>query len=57
MIYFCNPDNPMGSWHQGAAVEEMIARLPEGCLLILDEAYVEFAPSDAVPRWRAMTPA
>ena len=27
----------------------MIADLPEGCLLVLDEAYVEFAPAGAVP--------
>ena len=49
MIYFANPDNPMGSWHSAATIEAMIEGLPEGCLLILDEAYVEFAPKDAVP--------
>ncbi len=49
MIYLCNPDNPMGSWHAGRDIEAMIAALPEGCLLVLDEAYVEFAPMDAVP--------
>jgi len=50
MIYLSNPDNPMGSWHSGAAIEDMITRLPEGCMLLLDEAYVEFAPGDAVPK-------
>ena len=50
MVYLCNPDNPMGSWHGGRDIEAMIAALPEGCLLVLDEAYVEFAPMDAVPR-------
>lgn len=49
MIYLANPDNPMGSWHSAGAIEEMVQHLPDGCLLILDEAYVEFAPSDAVP--------
>ena len=49
MIYLSNPDNPMGSWHLGAVIEDMIARLPVGCMLLLDEAYVEFAPDDAVP--------
>lgn len=44
LIYFANPDNPMGSWHDGVAVQRMIAALPEGCLLLLDEAYIEFAP-------------
>ncbi|NDV01400.1 pyridoxal phosphate-dependent aminotransferase [Pseudoroseicyclus tamaricis] len=44
LIYLSNPDNPMGSWHSGAEVARMVARVPEGALLILDEAYVEFAP-------------
>jgi histidinol-phosphate aminotransferase len=48
LIYFANPDNPMGSWHMRDAVEAMIAGLSDGCLLVLDEAYVEFAPEEAV---------
>lgn len=49
MIYLANPDNPMGSWHSAEIIEAMIANLPAGCLLLLDEAYVEFAPRGAVP--------
>ncbi|MEM6385244.1 MAG: pyridoxal phosphate-dependent aminotransferase [Pseudomonadota bacterium] len=49
MIYLANPDNPMGSWHRADVINDMIANLPDGCLLVLDEAYVEFAPEDAVP--------
>ena len=49
LIYLANPDNPMGSWHAADVIEAMIANLPDGCLLVLDEAYVEFAPKDAVP--------
>lgn len=48
MVYLSNPDNPMGSWHDADAIAAMINGLPEGCLLLLDEAYVEFAPADAV---------
>ncbi|MBB1491510.1 MULTISPECIES: pyridoxal phosphate-dependent aminotransferase [unclassified Paracoccus (in: a-proteobacteria)] len=48
MVYLCNPDNPMGGWHPPEAIEAAIAALPEGILLILDEAYAEFAP--ALPR-------
>ena len=44
LVYLANPDNPMGSWHTGAALAEAIADLPEGCLLVLDEAYVDTAP-------------
>jgi histidinol-phosphate aminotransferase len=48
LVYLANPDNPMGSWHSGAVIEAMAADLPPGCVLVLDEAYVEFAPQDAV---------
>jgi histidinol-phosphate aminotransferase len=49
LIYFANPDNPMGSWWDAAAVEDMIAALPGGVLLMLDEAYGEFAPPGTLP--------
>ncbi len=49
LIYLANPDNPMGSWHSGATVAAMIADLPTGTLLILDEAYADLAPPDSIP--------
>lgn len=39
----------MGTWWGADAVDDMIANVPEDCLLCLDEAYVDFAPSSAVP--------
>lgn len=50
LVYLANPDNPMGSWHSGDTITGMIEALPPGCLLVLDEAYIEFAPDGAVPR-------
>ncbi|MBY6138979.1 pyridoxal phosphate-dependent aminotransferase [Leisingera daeponensis] len=44
IVYLANPDNPMGSWHRGAEIAAALDHLPEGCLLLLDEAYVECAP-------------
>ena len=44
LIYFANPDNPMGTWVPGAQIVAALNSLPDGCLLCLDEAYVEFAP-------------
>ncbi|WP_375251602.1 pyridoxal phosphate-dependent aminotransferase [Lentibacter algarum] len=44
LVYFANPDNPMATWSKGADVLKALERLPEGCLLVLDEAYIEFAP-------------
>ena len=49
LIYFANPDNPMGSWWPAAEMDRMIAGLPENCLLMLDEAYGEFAPTGTLP--------
>jgi len=49
LIYIANPDNPMGSWHPAETITEMIAAVPDGCLLALDEAYVELAPPGTAP--------
>ena len=49
LVYFANPDNPMGSWWEASEVVAFARALPETCLLILDEAYCETAPSSAVP--------
>jgi histidinol-phosphate aminotransferase len=49
LIYFANPDNPMGSCHPARVIEDMVANLPEGTLLILDEAYADLAPDGSVP--------
>ncbi|MDF1728646.1 MAG: pyridoxal phosphate-dependent aminotransferase, partial [Sulfitobacter sp.] len=44
LVYLANPDNPMGSWHEGAALARALEDLPLGTLLVLDEAYIELAP-------------
>ncbi|WP_238364979.1 pyridoxal phosphate-dependent aminotransferase [Mesobacterium pallidum] len=50
LVYFVNPDNPMGTWSTAEEITAALADLPEGCLLILDEAYAEFAPEGVVPQ-------
>ncbi len=47
LIYIANPDNPMGSWHDAATMQEMIDNLPDGAVLCLDEAYIDFLPEIA----------
>ena len=49
LVYLANPDNPMGTWHSGDEIVRALADLPDGCLLLLDEAYVEFAPDGTAP--------
>ena len=56
LIYFANPDNPMGSWWDAATVQNFIKRIPADCVLCLDEAYHEFAPPDAIPALDVSTP-
>jgi histidinol-phosphate aminotransferase len=49
LVYFANPDNPMGSWWDAESVVEFARALPETTLLVLDEAYCETAPADSLP--------
>ncbi|RDD62511.1 pyridoxal phosphate-dependent aminotransferase [Ferruginivarius sediminum] len=49
LVYMSNPDNPMGSWHDAATINDFVRALPAGTLLVLDEAYIEFAPQAAAP--------
>ena len=48
LVYIANPDNPMGSHHGAAVILGMLDALPQGSLLVLDEAYVDFAPDAPV---------
>jgi len=48
LVYLANPDNPTGTYHTAASLQAFIERLPSECLLLLDEAYVEFAPPETV---------
>jgi histidinol-phosphate aminotransferase len=49
LLFLANPDNPMGTWHAADAIAETIAAVPDGTVLLLDEAYHEFAPVDVTP--------
>lgn len=49
LVYFANPDNPMGTWWNADAVAAFAAGLPETTMLVLDEAYGEFAPASTLP--------
>lgn len=48
LVYLANPDNPSGSWHSGADIAQFLEALPPHSILLLDEAYIEFAPTEAV---------
>ncbi len=46
VLYFTNPDNPMGTFWKKEAVARLIKELPDGVALFFDEAYCEFASKD-----------
>src|SRR5580658_3962674 len=45
VIYLANPNNPTGTAFGLAELEEFLGRVPENVLVVLDEAYVHYAPS------------
>jgi histidinol-phosphate aminotransferase len=45
VIYVANPNNPTGTAFATPELENFIASVPEGVLVVLDEAYVHYAPS------------
>ena len=48
LVYVANPDNPMGTWQSAEELRAFIDELPAGCVLLLDEAYVDYAPAEAL---------
>ena len=49
LLYVSNPNNPMGTWWSAGQIAGLIAGLPPGVLLLLDEAYCDMAPEGAIP--------
>jgi histidinol-phosphate aminotransferase len=43
LVYLANPNNPTGTWFGFASFESFLARVPADVLVVVDEAYVEFA--------------
>jgi histidinol-phosphate aminotransferase len=54
LLYVANPNNPTGTWNRTAELEALLADLPADALLVLDEAYFEYADDPEYPdglRW------
>ncbi len=48
LLYLANPDNPTGGLLPPSEIRTLIERVPASCLLLLDEAYAEFAAAACV---------
>jgi histidinol-phosphate aminotransferase len=53
IVYVCNPNNPTSTHVPGADLEAFIDSLPEDVLVLVDEAYAEFATA---ADYRSMLP-
>ncbi|MDH4555898.1 histidinol-phosphate transaminase [Pseudomonas sp. BN417] len=49
VVFIANPNNPTGTWFGPAALEDFLAKVPESVLVVLDEAYIEYAEGDELP--------
>jgi histidinol-phosphate aminotransferase len=59
VVFVCNPNNPTGTSVGSEAFDAFVASLPEDLVLVVDEAYVEFARRPDFPdslAWVARRP-
>jgi histidinol-phosphate aminotransferase len=49
LIFVCNPNNPTGTAVHRAELEAFLDQVPADCLVVLDEAYVQYVRDPEVP--------
>ena len=49
IVFLCNPNNPTGTIYTRDAFERFMTAVPERVLVVVDEAYFEFATDPAYP--------
>ncbi len=57
LVFICNPNNPTGTTCGADEMREFLAQVPDSVLVVVDEAYIEFATRpdypDLLPELRA----
>lgn len=49
LVFVASPNNPTGTYPAAPALDRLLDALPDGALLVLDEAYREYADAPDVP--------
>ncbi|MCX4195240.1 histidinol-phosphate transaminase [Methylobacterium organophilum] len=49
VVFVANPNNPTGTWFDAAALGAFLTRVPAHVLVVLDEAYIEYAEGQELP--------
>lgn len=44
LVFLANPGNPTGTGIERKGLQQLADRLPENCLLVVDEAFIDFCP-------------
>ena len=47
VMFVANPNNPTGTWSTGAELRELIESVPNDVIIVIDEAYFEYAEKTA----------
>ena len=55
LVYIANPNNPTGSWNTEAQIRRFLDRAPASTIVVLDEAYFEYAREHGCPDGIALT--
>lgn len=50
MMFICNPNNPTGNYVTHAELEGLLKKTPRNCLVVVDEAYGDYATARDFPR-------
>ncbi len=46
LVFIANPNNPTGSYLHTEALRQFVASVPKEVIVVIDEAYLEYAPPD-----------
>ena len=49
VVWVANPNNPTGTWLKAAVLKSFIAALPRTCIVVVDEAYIEYVEEPDYP--------
>lgn len=50
IVWVCNPNNPTGTYVNETELSEFLRKVPKHVLVVLDEAYYEYATADDYPQ-------
>jgi histidinol-phosphate aminotransferase len=59
VVWIANPNNPTGTWLAAEPLRAFLTALPETCIAVLDEAYIEYVDRTDFPdatRWLPVLP-